>query len=63
MRGLLLLLIMSSAANAADLLPDQPRTAKQDAIYGQALYSLHSGDYATALTLNNKLRKRGQRGY
>jgi|GEM_PF-1940300 len=63
MRGLLLLLIMSSAANAADLLPDQPRTAKQDAIYGQAMYSLHSGDYATALTLNNKLRHRGQRGY
>ena len=63
MRGLLLLLIFSSAANAADLLPDQPRTAKQDSIYGQAMYSLHSGDYATALTLNNKLRKRGQRGY
>lgn len=63
MRGLLLLLIMSSAVNAADLLPDQPRASKQDAIYGQALYSLHSGDYATALTLNNKLRQRGQRGY
>lgn len=56
-------LMAATAVQAADILPDQSRGIRQDAIYGQALYSLHSGDYATALTLNNKLRHEPKRGY
>ena len=55
MRGLwikawVLVLAVSSAVSAEDLLPDERRAKKQDALYGQALYSLHSGEYDKALS-------------
>ena len=59
----ILLLAISSVTHAEDLLPDDRRAKKQDALYGQALYSLHSGEYDKALSLNSAIRKRGNRGY
>lgn len=68
MRGLwikawVLVLAVSSAVSAEDLLPDERRAKKQDALYGQALYSLHSGEYDKALSLNSAVRQRSNRGY
>lgn len=68
MRGLwikawILLLAVSSVVNAEDLLPDERRAKKQDALYGQALYSLHSGEYDKALSLNSAVRQQSNRGY
>jgi hypothetical protein len=49
---------VSSITFAEDLLPEQHRSSGQDALYGQSLFSLHSGDYQTALGLNQSLQKR-----
>lgn len=59
----LIALSLSTIVSAEDLLPDDRRAKKQDALYGQALYSLHSGDYEKALSLNSAIRQRGVRGY
>jgi hypothetical protein len=59
----ILVLAVSSVSYAEDLLPDERRAKKQDALYGQALFSLHSGEYDKALSLNSAIRKRGNRGY
>ena len=53
----LIVFAISSSVMAEDLLPDQRRGSGQDALYGQALFSLHSGDYQTALGLNQALQK------
>ena len=63
MRLLLLMALLSPLAQAADLLPDETRNAKQDPLYGQALFSLHSGDYENALALNDLLKKQGNKRY
>ncbi len=49
---------VSSFALAEDLLPEQHRSSGQDAVYGQLLFSLHSGDYQKSLGLNQILQKR-----
>ncbi len=59
----MLVFTISTVSYAEDLLPDERRAKKQDALYGQALYSLHSGEYEKALSLNSAIRKRGNRGY
>ncbi len=62
MRWFLLLLLTATAVQAEDLLPDERRARHQDALYGQALFNLHSGEYAKALGQNSALRK-GKKGY
>jgi len=51
-------LAVSSLALAEDLLPEQHRSSGQDALYGQLLFSLHSGDYQRSLGLNQSIQKR-----
>lgn len=63
MRWFWIMALAISSAHAEDLLPDERRAKKQDALYGQALYSLHAGEYDRALSLNKSLRKRGSKGY
>jgi len=63
MRWLWIMALAISSAHAEDLLPDERRAKKQDALYGEALYALHAGEYDRALSLNQSLRKRGVRGY
>jgi hypothetical protein len=63
MTAWVLTLILSGAVYAEDLLPDERRAKSRDLLYGQALYSLHAGEYDKALSLNNAIRKRGQKGY
>ncbi len=59
MRWLCLIAIaVSSITFAEDLLPEQHRSSGQDALYGQSIFSLHSGDYQKALGLNQSLQKR-----
>jgi hypothetical protein len=54
---------LSYAAYGEDILPDERRAKPRDALYGQALYSLHAGEYQKALSLNSGLRQRGKKGY
>lgn len=54
---------ISTTVLAEDLMPDQPRSSANDALFGQALFSLHSGDYQKALGLNQRLKKRSGKGY
>ena len=64
MKRLLITCVMvAGAAQAEDLLPDISRAKPKDALYGQALYQLHSGDYEAALGSNQALRKRNGRRY
>lgn len=63
MRLLLLLALLSPLAQAADLFPDETRNARQDPLYGEALFSLHSGDYENALALNALLQKKTNNRY
>ena len=56
-------LVISTNVLAEDLMPDQARTSVNDALYGQALFSLHSGDYQKALGLNQRLQNRAGKGY
>lgn len=63
MRWFIWLLLLAPATYGADLLPDERRSIARDPIYGQALYSLHSGEYDKALGLNYQLRKNGRKGY
>lgn len=64
---LCLLIVCSSLAHGADLLPDvkQPiaRHNQQSATYAEALFHLHSGNYDAALTKTYELRQNGGRGY
>ena len=55
---LLIAFAISPSVLAEDLLPEQYRASGQDALYGQALFSLHSGEYQKALGLNQALQKR-----
>ncbi len=55
---LLIAVAISPFLLAEDLLPEQYRSRGQDALYGQALFSLHSGEYQRALGLNQALQKR-----
>lgn len=63
MRWFICLLILAPLAYGDDLLPDERRAVPRDPLYGQALYSLHSGEYDKALGFNYELRKRGRKGY
>ncbi|MFT5593537.1 MAG: hypothetical protein ACI8SR_001918 [Oceanicoccus sp.] len=63
MRWFIWLLLIAPMTYGADLLPDERRSIARDPIYGQALYSLHSGEYDKALGLNYQLRKSGRKGY
>lgn len=54
---------LSTLVVAEDLLPDDRRAKKQNALYGQALYRLHSGEYDKALILNSSIRSNGTKGY
>lgn len=63
MRWFIWLLLIAPVAHGADLLPDERRSIARDPIYGQALYSLHAGEYDKALGLNYQLRKNGRKGY
>ncbi len=57
------LMFASVSAHAEDLLPDERREIKRDALYGEALFHLHSGRYDLALAKNYALRKRNQSRY
>lgn len=63
MRWFIWLLLLAPIVHGADLLPDERRSIARDPIYGQALYSLHAGEYDKALGLNYKLRQQGRKGY
>lgn len=63
MRWFLCLLVLAPFAYGDDLLPDERRSIARDPIYGQALYSLHAGEYDKALGFNYQLRKQGRKGY
>lgn len=63
MRWFIWLLILSPVAFGDDLLPDERRAIARDPIYGQAVYSLHAGEYDKALGFNYQLRKQGRKGY
>ena len=54
---------ISTTVLAEDLMPDQPRSSANDALFGQALFSLHSGDYQNALGLNLRLKQRSGKGH
>ena len=54
---------ISTTVLAEDLMPDQPRTSVNDVLFGEALFSLHSGDYQKALGLNLRLKQRAGKGY
>ena len=54
---------ISTTVLAEDLMPDQPRSSANDALFGQALFSLHSGDYQKALGLNQRLKQRSGKGH
>lgn len=68
-KRLLRLLVLSMPVLATlnvygeDLLPDIARPIPKDALYGQALYHLHAGEYEEALGANQALRKRNRRRY
>lgn len=55
--------VATHTANAEDLLPDVSRSIPKDALYGQALYHLHAGEYEEALGANQALRERNRRRY
>lgn len=63
MRWFIYLLLIAPITYGDDLLPDERRAIARDPIYGQALYSLHAGEYDKALSLNDQLRKQGRKGY
>lgn len=63
MHWFLCLLVLAPFAYGDDLLPDERRSIARDPIYGQALYSLHAGEYDKALGFNYQLRKQGRKGY
>jgi hypothetical protein len=63
MRWFIWLLFIVPVVYGDDLLPDERRAIARDPIYGQALYSLHSGEYDKALGFNYQLRKEGRKGY
>ena len=50
-------------AQAEDILPDKNRSIARDALYGESLYWLHSGQYEKALGANLALRDRNRKRY
>lgn len=48
---------------APDILPDSAKNTYQDALYGETLYFLHSGEYDKALGLASDLEARNRRRY
>ncbi len=59
MRWLFLIaLAVTTSVVAEDLLPLQHSSRSHDVMYGESIFSLHSGDYQKALGLNDVLQKR-----
>ncbi|MCP5326582.1 MAG: hypothetical protein H7A09_09715 [Oceanospirillaceae bacterium] len=57
------LIVAGSVYAAPDIMPDSAKNTYQDALYGETLYFLHSGEYEKALGLAADLEARNRRRY